>query len=287
MTDKGLEIFKTVAECGSNTEAAKILGISQPSVSRAITNLEKELGAKLINRDTMPFTLTQHGVVLLNMIDEDMGTRQRFKRYISEQTLRQIKVGSSFPVLCTYLSDEVDKLKMNEPEIKIMSYSGDNIGIRHMLALKELDVAVLPDRINSSDYHITKVINDYEWGIAVPGGVPKIDRLFIEPNDLGALPLLVPVESSSNSAVSQWLGDNDRMHRSDTYNSFETLLSLINRGYGAAFAPMAMRPYFLRHDFTFYICYPRIVTTAYVYSRSDKDRSDVLETFLTLLNDAL
>ena len=45
MTDKGLEIFKTVAECGSNTEAAKILGISQSSVSRAITNLEKELGA--------------------------------------------------------------------------------------------------------------------------------------------------------------------------------------------------------------------------------------------------
>lgn len=287
MTDKGLEIFRIVADCSSNSEAARILNISQPTVSRALTNLEKELGAKLLNRDTIPLELTRHGMVLKNMIDEDMGTRERFKRYISESSLRQIKVGTSFPAVCTYISDKVDELKKSEPGIKIMAYSGDNVGIRNMLALRELDIAVLPDRINCSDYLITKVIADYEWGVIAPEGVPVSDKLFVEREDLSSLPLLIPVESSSNHAVCEWLGDSDKVHHSDTYNSVETLVDLMRRGYGAGFAPMALSHYLQLRSFSFYICYPRIVTTVYIYSRKDYERSEVLKTLLPFINGAL
>ena len=287
MTDKGLVIFRTVADCTSNSEAARILNISQPTVSRALSRLEDELGTKLLNRDSFPLELTPHGMILKNMIDEDMGTKERFKRYISDQSIRQIKVGTSFPAVCDYISDKLDKLKRDEPGIKILTYSGDNIGIRNMLALRQLDVAVLPDRINCSDYLITKVIADYEWGVIAPEGVPVSDKLFVEREDLNSLPLLIPVESSSNHAVCYWLGDSDRVHHSDTYNSVETLVDLMRRGYGAGFAPMALSSYLQLKNFSFYICYPRIVTTVYIYSRKDYESSEVLNTLLALINDAL
>ena len=75
MTDKGLEIFRLVAELGSNSEAARVLDISQSSVSRAISSLESEFNTKLLNRDSIPFTVTSNGVILINLIDDGMSTK--------------------------------------------------------------------------------------------------------------------------------------------------------------------------------------------------------------------
>ena len=44
MTLQQLKYLVTVAECGSISEAAQKLFISQPSLSAAIQNLEKEMG---------------------------------------------------------------------------------------------------------------------------------------------------------------------------------------------------------------------------------------------------
>ena len=48
--DFRLKIFLTVVEARSFTKAASILGITQPSVSQNIAELEKQLGARLFER---------------------------------------------------------------------------------------------------------------------------------------------------------------------------------------------------------------------------------------------
>jgi DNA-binding transcriptional LysR family regulator len=57
-------IFAAVAELGSFTAAAKRLGMSQPSVSRAVTSIEGRLGVALVTRTTRSFTLTEAGETL-------------------------------------------------------------------------------------------------------------------------------------------------------------------------------------------------------------------------------
>ena len=47
MTLQQLTYLVTVADCGNITEAAEKLFVSQPSLSTAISNLEKEMGIKL------------------------------------------------------------------------------------------------------------------------------------------------------------------------------------------------------------------------------------------------
>jgi DNA-binding transcriptional LysR family regulator len=56
MNLRQLEAFRATMRCGSITGAAKLLHISQPSVSRLITDLEESLGFKL-------FARTGHGLV--------------------------------------------------------------------------------------------------------------------------------------------------------------------------------------------------------------------------------
>ena len=56
-----LEYFVAVAENGQMTSAARRLGIAQPALSQAISQLESELGLKLLDRHSRGVTLTQAG----------------------------------------------------------------------------------------------------------------------------------------------------------------------------------------------------------------------------------
>lgn len=287
MTDKSLEIFRLVAEYGSNSEAARILDISQPSVSRAITSLETEFNTKLINRDSMPFTVTPNGIVLLNLIDDGMSTKQRFKRHIEEQTMKQMNIGFSFPASCSLFSSELSRYKLNEPSIILRTFSGDNKQIREMLVNGKLDVALLPDRINFSGYKMSQVVDGFEWGLVAPDGVPITDNHYICPDELRNLPLLVPVDTTSHKAIEQWVGDQERIHLADTYNSIETLLEMINRGYGAGFAPRIYLPHLIKYNLAFYLLSPKIFTTIYIYVSVNEEKLNVIRPFLDLLSNKI
>ena len=66
MTLQQLTYLVKVAECGNITEAAEQLYISQPSMSTAISNLEKEMGITAFNRTKKGVTVTRDGEELLS-----------------------------------------------------------------------------------------------------------------------------------------------------------------------------------------------------------------------------
>jgi len=61
VTLRGLEVFEALATAGSVARAAQITGLSQPAVSQQLRNLEKSVGADLINHAKRPMTLTPAG----------------------------------------------------------------------------------------------------------------------------------------------------------------------------------------------------------------------------------
>ena len=65
MTIRHLQIFKAVAEAGKMGQAARQLYISQPTVSKAIGDLEKEYGVLLFDRLAQKLYITEAGTRLL------------------------------------------------------------------------------------------------------------------------------------------------------------------------------------------------------------------------------
>lgn len=65
MTVQQLKYILKVAEVGSITEAAKLLFISQPSLSNSIKETEKEAGITIFLRSRIGITLTKDGAEFL------------------------------------------------------------------------------------------------------------------------------------------------------------------------------------------------------------------------------
>ena len=63
MTIQFLKYIVAVAEIGSITEAAKQLHISQPSLSAALKEAEKEVEFEIFTRSRSGIALTKEGVV--------------------------------------------------------------------------------------------------------------------------------------------------------------------------------------------------------------------------------
>jgi DNA-binding transcriptional LysR family regulator len=60
-----MQVFVTVADCGSQTAAAEQLGLSRPVVSRFLAELEDWAGARLMHRTTRRLALTAAGAEML------------------------------------------------------------------------------------------------------------------------------------------------------------------------------------------------------------------------------
>jgi DNA-binding transcriptional LysR family regulator len=67
---QGLSVFTRVAESGSFSRAGRELGLSQPSVSRIVGELEARLGVTLLLRTTRRITVTDAGALFLDRARE-------------------------------------------------------------------------------------------------------------------------------------------------------------------------------------------------------------------------
>ena len=65
MTLTQLRYAIAVADTGSMNEAARLMFISQPSLSLAIKELEAEIGVELFRRSNRGVVLTQEGIEFL------------------------------------------------------------------------------------------------------------------------------------------------------------------------------------------------------------------------------
>ena len=100
MTLQQLVYLTTVAECGNVTEAAEKLYISQPSLSTAIQNLEKEMGIKAFVRSNKGVVATREGEELLSFARQLLEQAENMKDHFGAGKGRSPK----FSVSCQHYS---------------------------------------------------------------------------------------------------------------------------------------------------------------------------------------
>ena len=97
-------IFYTVAQCGSISAAARHLYISQPAISKSISNLENELQTHLFERTSRGVSLTEEGQLLFHHVSDAFHSLEAGEAELSrirDMGLGHLTIGVS-TTLCRY-----------------------------------------------------------------------------------------------------------------------------------------------------------------------------------------
>lgn len=119
MTLQQLKYFVTAVECGNITAAAEKLYISQPSLSNAIHNLEKEMGVTAFSRSNKGVVLTHEGEELLSFSRNLLEQAEVMKEHFGTGEKRSPR----FSVSCQHYSFAVNAFVELVKEFDAYQYS--------------------------------------------------------------------------------------------------------------------------------------------------------------------
>ena len=110
MDIRKLEAFQTVANTGKFTDAADKLFISQSSLSKQMSQMEKELGVKLFRRSQYRVILTEDGMLLRRRAQEIVELADKAERELQHHETEltgEIAIGCGETRLMTFLSQHI------------------------------------------------------------------------------------------------------------------------------------------------------------------------------------
>jgi len=198
---KHLRYFWTVASQGSIARAAESLFLTPQTISGQLTELEKQVGSKLFQRDGRQLVLTDTGRLVFSYADEMFRLGLELQDVLAGRTPGSVitfKVGVAMvvPKLVAYRVLE-PVLQMSEP-VNLICHEAPLVDLLADLSVHKLDVVLADVPINP-----TLNIRAYnhplgESGITFFGVVRQADELREHfPASLDAAPMLMPSEASS------------------------------------------------------------------------------------------
>lgn len=184
-----LRLFCRVARTESFTAAGKEIGLSQPSVSRIISNLEKDLGEALFVRTTHAVKLTEAGGEYLARIDPILAALDEANHLVrGDGTLKgRLRVGCATSFAVREIIPRMSGFLEQNPELKVDLVLTDS---RQDLIDQAIDVALRYGPLSDSNL-IAKKLGDPPRLIAASpaylekAGTPKT------PADLAGHPVIL------------------------------------------------------------------------------------------------
>ncbi|WP_028403145.1 LysR family transcriptional regulator [Ectobacillus panaciterrae] len=140
------EIFSTVVELGSLTEASVKLGLTQSAVSHALASLESEWGFSILSRGRSGIHLTSNGELVLQYIREILKWNEQMVQQIANINgleVGTIRIGTFSSVSIQWLPEIMNYFNEYYPSIEIKLLEGDYNEIEHWISSGAVDFGFL------------------------------------------------------------------------------------------------------------------------------------------------
>jgi len=137
--------FREVAHRGSFSRAAEALALTQPAVSQQLAALERQLGARLLDRGPGGVAPTEAGEVLLAHADALADRLALAGSQLGELVgaeARRLRVGAFPSALATIVPAAIARLREAEPELEVGVVEGSSPDLAALVGDGELHIAV-------------------------------------------------------------------------------------------------------------------------------------------------
>ena len=176
------------------TETAKALFTSQPGISKAILELEAELGVDIFARHGKRLRrITEPGQLVLKSIElimREVGNLKRIGEEFSMQDAGTLSIATTHSQARYFLPEPVAQLRKRFPKVNISLHQGSPEQVARMVRDEVADIGLATESLANFDELVT--LPCYEWRhvVVMPAEHPlaQVERISLE--DLAPLPLV-------------------------------------------------------------------------------------------------
>lgn len=235
-----LRYFSVLAQVEHYTVAAARLGISQPSLSSAIHNLENALGGvKLFEKVGRNIRLTEEGKFYQEKVDAALQ-----ELHTASLMLRDSKISAPIVIRMGYVSGTLNGIAAQI----IAEYSRKNKRIRFhltessaenlmdMVRQEKLDMAIVDSTDRDRSLHFRK-LSQRDLFAAIPQNHPLAHRDYVEPAEIVHEPQVVFNYNVGKSFKEWTTGSPADESVICTVDTAQSALDLVSAGVGIAFIP--------------------------------------------------
>lgn len=237
-----LRYFLAIAREGSITNAANFLHVTQPTLSRQIHDLEKELGQKLFTRGSHSMALTAEGMILRKRAEEIVSmvdkTEAEFS-FMENAIGGDIYIGGGETDAVKLVAKVAQELREDYPGIRYHLYSGNSEDVTERLDKGLLDFGILIQPANITKYDYISIPAKDTWGVVMRKDSPLAEKSVIRKEDLLDVPLICSRQAisqeRSRNEFADWFGEDfDKLNIVTTFNLVYNAAIMVDAGLGYA-----------------------------------------------------
>jgi DNA-binding transcriptional LysR family regulator len=200
----------TVQECGSITAAAVQLHLSQPAVTKQISELEARFGLKVMAKVGRRTLLTPAGLELVelgrHLLEEAEAVTTAMRRH-SEGWLGRVRIGMSMTMLTHFVPPILRQIRDDHPTIELSIKTALSAEIAAKVFANELDIGIVTLPVLETSLSIAPYFRD-ELRAVLPLHYDAPD--VVTPRYLAAQPLILGNRSSAlRKMLTAWFAAAD------------------------------------------------------------------------------
>ncbi len=228
-----LKYFIAVAEEESFTKAASILNLTQPTLSRQLSDLEEELGVQLFVRGKRKVTLTDEGLLLKKRASEILALVEKTEEEVKTDQGRlqgTIAIGAGETSGFNDLVPVIHRFHTEHPDVKFEITSGAADAMKELLNEGLLDMALFigPASLDAFSY-IQLPTRDRLGILACKDSFPDKPEYIVN-SDLRGKMIGIPARKEVRDKINEWLGkEQDKVQSFLSHNLVGNAAKLMNK----------------------------------------------------------
>ncbi|MCA8967333.1 MAG: LysR family transcriptional regulator [Planctomycetes bacterium] len=243
-TLRQLAYFVAAAERASIAEAARVLNVSQPSVSSAITKLEDIFGVQLLLRHhAQGVTPTHAGETLLEEARRLLTHADELGEHaldLGENIRGRLEVGCLLTMSALCMPSLIMAFAREFPSVDIHLFEGHREALVHGLETGRLDVALVYDIDTGPQYEVQPLASLRPYAL-LPAGHPLTTKAQVTLAELAAEPMvLLDIPPSRDYLVGMFRSAGLTPLMRHESPSFETVRGMVANG--AGYSVLVIRP---------------------------------------------
>lgn len=234
-----LRNFLAVAREGNITNAANHIHIAQPSLSRQIKNLEKELGQQLFVRGSHSVSLTPEGMILRKRAEDVVAMVDKIEDEfdtMGDSVSGDIHIGAGETYVFRYIVDILKNLQKDYPDIHYHLYSGNAAEVTERLDKGLLDFGLLMQPADITKYDYFNLPEKDVWGVVMRRDSVLAEKEMIRCQDLEGLPLICSrqsIQAMERNTFVEWFGGKlEQMNIIATFSLVYNAALMVQQGLG-------------------------------------------------------